>query len=99
MQIKDVVSYRDQRFWKFSSKVTCASIVVQLTPEGNEQSVISTVTQYFKEADVTEITVQCEKESFVEFLESLDPERNKSQFEWNTDVYHPERHHDDTTLI
>jgi len=69
MQIKDVISYRDQKLWKFSSKVSCASIVVQLTAEGNEQSVINLVTQYFKEANITDITVQCEKEAFVEYLE------------------------------
>ena len=99
MQIKDVISYRDQKLWKFSSKVSCASIVVQLTPEGNEQSVSNLVTQYFKEANITDITVQCEKEAFVEYLEGLDPERNQSQFEWNTDIYHPERLHDDNTYI
>ena len=49
MQIKDVISYRDQKMWKFSSKVNCASVVVQLSPSGNEQKVISQVTQFFKE--------------------------------------------------
>ena len=48
MQIKDVLSYRDQRLWKFSSSVICASIVVQLAPSGNEQAIINQITQYFK---------------------------------------------------
>ena len=48
MQIKDVLSYRDQKLWKFSSSVICASIVVQLAPSGNEQAIINQITQYFK---------------------------------------------------
>ena len=44
----DVVSYRDQKLWKFSSNVVCASLVVQLAPGGNEQNTINQITQYFK---------------------------------------------------
>lgn len=44
----DVVSYRDQKIWKFSSNVVCASLVVQLVPGGNEQNTINQITQYFK---------------------------------------------------
>lgn len=89
MQIKDVLSYRDQKLWKFSSSVICASIVVQLAPSGNEQAIINQITQYFKEAKIQEITVQCEKEEFVELLENLD--QNETNFDYNTDIYHPER--------
>ena len=43
-----MVSYRDQKLWKFSSNVVCASLVVQLAPGGNEQNTINQITQYFK---------------------------------------------------
>lgn len=52
-----------------------------------------------KEAQILEVTVQCEKEAFIEYLEDLDPERNQSQLEWNTDVYHPERLSDKSVFI
>lgn len=72
--------------------------MVQLVPGGNEQNTISQITQYFKEAKVQEITVQCEKvntsltfnfiklfslkEEFVELLEHLD--QNDTNFDYNT---------------
>ena len=50
-----------------------------------------------KEAKIQEITVQCEKEEFVDMLENLD--QNETNFEYNTDVYHPERHREDSMFI
>ena len=57
------------------------------------------LTEPSKEAQILEVTVQCEKEAFIEYLEDLDPERNQSQLEWNTDVYHPERLSDQSVFI
>jgi len=89
MQLKEVESYRDHRCWTISPKVFCCSIVLQISESAVENTVIFVAAQFFKEAGITEITIQCEKDICHSYLAGSQSQTAKTKFEWikpkNTD--------------
>lgn len=82
MQLKEVESYRNHRCWTVSPKVFCCSIVLQINESAVENTIICVAGQYFKEAGITEITIQCEKDICHSYLAGSQSQTAKTKFEW-----------------
>ena len=48
LSLEGVISYRDEHFWRHSSKVICGTIHVQVRPEISEQKIVSQVCGTFR---------------------------------------------------
>lgn len=77
LAIEGIVSYRDEHFWRHSSKVICGTIHIQVKPDASEQKIVSQVTSLFKEIGVGNITVQVEKEAFFQHMSGLGVSMNQ----------------------
>ena len=72
MSTPGVVSVRDPHFWTFCDGETIGSISVQVEDSADEQSTLSSVTEIFRatKLNVRNMTVQIEKEQFVQQLDA-----------------------------
>ncbi|CAF3400300.1 unnamed protein product [Rotaria socialis] len=71
MKLDKVLSYSDEHFWKLSSSTTVGTIHIQISKDGDEQSIISQVQTILKEAQIHNVAVQVEKHVFFDHLTTL----------------------------
>ncbi|CAF1927726.1 unnamed protein product [Rotaria magnacalcarata] len=71
MKLDKVLSYSDEHFWKLSSSTTVGTIHIQISKDGDEQSIISQVQTILKEAQIHNVAVQVEKVVFFNHLTTL----------------------------
>ncbi|CAL1532421.1 unnamed protein product [Lymnaea stagnalis] len=69
--IEGVLSYREPHFWSHTANKVLGMIHVQVWPQAQEQRIIAQVTSVFKDAGVTSINVQVEKQSYFFHLSGL----------------------------
>uniref|UniRef100_UPI00358F11CA proton-coupled zinc antiporter SLC30A5 isoform X3 n=1 Tax=Myxine glutinosa TaxID=7769 RepID=UPI00358F11CA len=69
--IVGVLSYREAHFWQHSPALMVGTLHVQVMPEAQEQRFIQQVLAIFKECGVTQMTVQVEKEEYLQHMTGL----------------------------
>eukprot|EP00112_Aurelia_sp_Birch-Aquarium-sp1_P010818 Seg2298.6 transcript_id=Seg2298.6/GoldUCD/mRNA.D3Y31 product="Zinc transporter 5" protein_id=Seg2298.6/GoldUCD/D3Y31 len=75
LSVENVLSYKDQSFWRHSADLVVGTIHVQVTPTAIEHRVTQQITSIFKEHGVGNMTVQIEKEYFYHNLNKLSGNR------------------------
>ncbi|GFS15345.1 zinc transporter 5 [Elysia marginata] len=71
LSLENVLSFREPHFWSHTANKIHGMVHIQVATQGQEQRIISQVTAIFKEAGVTNITVQVEKQSYFFHLSGL----------------------------
>ncbi|XP_028416466.1 zinc transporter 5-like [Dendronephthya gigantea] len=71
LTIKGVSNYRNQHFWTHSDNLKAGSIQVHVVPTAIEATIISQVTNIFKEIGINNLTIQVEKDVFFEHMSVL----------------------------
>uniref|UniRef100_A0A8C4WXL0 Zinc transporter n=1 Tax=Eptatretus burgeri TaxID=7764 RepID=A0A8C4WXL0_EPTBU len=66
--IVGVLSYREAHFWQHSAALMVGTLHVQVMPEAQEQRFVQQVLAIFKECGVTQMTVQVEKEEYLQHM-------------------------------
>lgn len=73
LHLEGVLSYSRSHLWQLKSDLNVGSLHVQVSDDVNEQMIRSTIMRMLKEAGVTQIAVQVEKESFLQKIQSICP--------------------------
>ncbi|ELT96504.1 hypothetical protein CAPTEDRAFT_20619 [Capitella teleta] len=71
LSVEGVISYREDHFWRHSSKVICGTLHVQIKADASEQKIVSQTNSILKESGVNNLTIQVEKESFFQHISGL----------------------------
>ncbi|KAL8577189.1 hypothetical protein ACOMHN_047957 [Nucella lapillus] len=71
LSVEGVVAYRDPHIWAHTSTKVMSTLHVQISSTAIEQRVISQVTSILKEAEITSVVVQVEKESYFYHMSGL----------------------------
>ncbi|XP_076443611.1 proton-coupled zinc antiporter SLC30A5-like [Babylonia areolata] len=71
LSIEGVVGYRDPHIWAHTSTKVMATVHVQISATAIEQRVISQVSSILKEAEIQNVIVQVEKESYFFHMSGL----------------------------
>ncbi|XP_059155372.1 proton-coupled zinc antiporter SLC30A5-like isoform X2 [Physella acuta] len=69
--LEGVLSYREPHFWSHTANKIFGMIHIQVWPQAQEQRIIAQVTSIFKDAGISSITVQVEKQSYFFHLSGL----------------------------
>ncbi|XP_002127955.2 proton-coupled zinc antiporter SLC30A5-like [Ciona intestinalis] len=69
--IEGVTAHRTCRVWQHTEKEAAAVVSVHVEPHVIEQRIISQVTSIFKEAGISSVTVQVEKDDFYQHMSGL----------------------------
>uniref|UniRef100_A0A1I7YXP8 Proton-coupled zinc antiporter SLC30A5 n=1 Tax=Steinernema glaseri TaxID=37863 RepID=A0A1I7YXP8_9BILA len=73
LHVEGVESYSRAHVWQLKSEMNVASVNVQVAEETNEQTIRAKVEEILKEAGVNQSTVQVEKQSFFNRIQSMCP--------------------------
>ncbi|GFO13665.1 Zinc transporter 5-like [Plakobranchus ocellatus] len=71
LTLENVLSFREPHFWSHTATKTHGMLHIQVSAHAQEQRIISQVTAIFKEAGVSNMTVQVEKQSYFFHLSGL----------------------------
>lgn len=89
--IDGVLSIRSRYIWRHSETVVVGLVSVQVEPHVIEQRIISQVTPILKEAGITSVTVQVEKEDFYQHMAGLSTNSEEifRMTKESQSIYHP----------
>ncbi|MCP9260100.1 Zinc transporter [Dirofilaria immitis] len=73
LNIEDVISYSNVHLWQLKSVFNVASLHVQVNDNANDQSIRLKVLKILKSINITQASVQVEKESFFHRISALCP--------------------------
>jgi zinc transporter 5/7 len=76
--IQGIIGYRHVHFWAFSDSETVGTLHVQVAEGADEQSILARLSELWKEsgAAVANLTIQIEKESFIQQTEAHQQKTN-----------------------
>lgn len=96
--IEGVLSIRTRHIWRHSESEVIGMISVQAAPHVIEQRIISQVTPILKEAGITSLTVQVEKEQFYQHMMGLsaNPDEIMQVTKESQAIYHSHESSNDT---
>ncbi|XP_038621721.1 zinc transporter 5 [Tachyglossus aculeatus] len=69
--IEGLLSYRDPHFWRHSASVVAGTIHVQVMADVTEQRIVQQVSGVLKDAGVSNLTIQVEKEAYFQHMSGL----------------------------
>ncbi|XP_028929247.1 zinc transporter 5 isoform X2 [Ornithorhynchus anatinus] len=70
-KIEGLISYRDPHFWRHSASVVAGTIHVQVMSDVTEQRIVQQVGGVLKDAGVSNLTIQVEKEAYFQHMSGL----------------------------
>ncbi|XP_068106188.1 proton-coupled zinc antiporter SLC30A5 [Hyperolius riggenbachi] len=70
-KIDGLISYRDPHFWRHSATLIAGTIHVQVMSDVVEQRIIQQVSSVLKDAGVSNLTIQVEKEAYFQHMSGL----------------------------